>query len=75
MKRTTIVLPDHLHEQLRAEAFRKRVSMASLVRQKLEARHTPAQKVNSIDPLLAAAGIGSDGALTQGIDDDLYGDD
>ena len=36
MKRTTLFLPDELHEQLRQEAFRSRVSMAQVIRMRLE---------------------------------------
>ncbi|HXA63842.1 MAG TPA: hypothetical protein VNV82_01755 [Bryobacteraceae bacterium] len=36
MKRVIIFLADHLHEQLRREAFRLRQSTASLIRSRLE---------------------------------------
>ena len=35
MKRTTVFLPDELHERLRKEAFRAKTSMAELIRVKL----------------------------------------
>lgn len=38
MRRTTIFLPDDLHEQLRQEAFRTRLSMAELIRLRLQRR-------------------------------------
>ena len=74
MKRTTIVLPDNLHEDLRREAFRKRVSMAGLIRSRLERRPRSGGKRQSMeDPLLAMSGIGNDGKLTKDIDHALYG--
>ncbi len=74
MKRTTIFLPERLHERLREEAFRSRVSMAELIRSKLQDRLTaPRKRKSKADPLLAVAGIGSDGRLTMCIDEELYG--
>ena len=72
MKRTTIVLPDGLHEQLRREAFRNRVSMGELIRSRLERREGKRGKWKS-DPLRKVEGIGSDGKLAEGIDEALYG--
>ncbi len=73
MKRTTIFLPERLHEQLREEAFRTRVSMAELIRSKLQHRlAAPGKGKSKTDPLLAVAGIGSDGRLTTGIDEEIY---
>jgi len=71
-KRTTIVLSDELHEELREEAFRSRLSMAQLIRTKLERRPRLARRRGK-DPLLEVAGIGSDGRLAEGIDEALYG--
>lgn len=74
MKRTTVFLPDHLHDQLRREAFERRVSMAALIRSRLEegkSRRPP--KSSSHDPLAAAEGIVSNGSLTRDIDAELYG--
>ena len=74
MKRTTIFLPDGLHERLRREAFRKRVSMAQLIRSKLgDGRSRRRLRRLGEDPLLRVAGIGRDGMLSQGIDEALYG--
>ncbi len=71
VKRTTIFLPDELHEQLREEAFRLRISMAELIRTKL---HPAAQLGEAeTDPLLEVAGICNDGGLTANIDQELYG--
>ena len=74
MKRTTIVLPDDLHEQLRREAFHNRVSMAELIRSRLE-RGQRSLKTRRwrTDPLREVEGIGSDGKLAEGIDEALYG--
>ena len=75
MRRTTIVLPTDLHESLRREAFQKRVSMAELIRSRLERRpRSSSQRRRKQDPLLAVSGIGHDGKLTEGIYEALYGD-
>ncbi len=75
MKRTTIFLPDELHERLRREAFRNRVSMAKLIRSRIEGGRTTRKqtRLTREDPLLKAAGIFHDGKLTEGIDEALYG--
>ena len=76
MKRTTVVLSDDLHEELRQEAFRKRLSMAALIRSRLErGKSASGRRRRRVleDPLLAVSGIGHDGKLTQGIDEALYG--
>ena len=74
MRRTTIFLPEELHEELRQEAFRRRISMAELIRSRLE-RGKARRRVRRMkeDPLLRVAGILSDGTLSQGIDEALYG--
>ena len=41
MRRTTIFLPDELHERLRQEAFRSRLSMAEVIRLRLERAFFP----------------------------------
>lgn len=69
MRRTTIFLPDALHDRLRQEAFHKRVSMAELIRLRLE----PPPKARKRDPLSEAEGIFRDGALSKDIDGELYG--
>ena len=75
MRRTTVFLPEELHERLRREAFRSRVSMASLIRTRLEDRTSkkkPAKRKQ--DPLLAVAGIcKGDGTTSRDIDRELYG--
>ncbi|HYM12294.1 MAG TPA: hypothetical protein VEU62_16280 [Bryobacterales bacterium] len=75
MKRTTIFLPDDLHERLRREAFHARVSMAALIRSRLDQavprRQRKPRRVED-DPLLKVAGIGHDGTLTQRLDEELY---
>ena len=74
MRRTTIFLPDVLHDELRDEAFRSRISMAALIRSRLE-RRSRRRKSNSgeQDPLARVEGIIRDGKLSQGIDEALYG--
>ncbi len=72
MKRTTIVLPDELHERLRREAFLKRTSVSRLIRNKLDGKPDAAARRRQ-DPLLVVSGIGRSGRLTQGIDEALYG--
>lgn len=73
MKRTTIYLPEELHERLREEAFRERVSMAQLIRSKLEKdggwnkRRKP-----KVDPLLEVSGIFADRTLNSRLDEELY---
>ena len=75
MKRTTIFLPEDLHERLRREAFRNRVSMAELIRTRLQGgRSGRRRRTRPLrDPLLEVAGIISDGTLNQNLDEELYG--
>lgn len=71
MKRTTIFLPDEVHERLRREAFAARISMARLIRSRLE--QPPAhRRARGRDPLAKVEGIIQDGSLTEGIDEALY---
>ena len=75
MRRTTVFLPEELHERLRREAFRARVSMASLIRNRLDTP-TPGKKSRKVkkDPLLAVAGIYKGAArLSKNIDQEIYG--
>jgi hypothetical protein len=73
MKRTTVFLADALHESLRLDAFRARVSMAEIIRKRLElgarAEGKPAR-----DPLAKAEGAVRHGRLSQNIDESLYCD-
>ena len=71
MKRTTLFLPDELHEQLRQEAFRSRVSMAQIIRMRLE-HPVPRAKKTKLDPLLKVAGICRGPILSERIDEELY---
>jgi len=74
MKRTTIFLPDDLHERLRQEAFRARLSMAEVIRLRLERRSSRNKKRRPVaDPLLKAAGVCRGPQLSERIDEELYG--
>ena len=73
MRRTTIFLPDELHEQLRQEAFQAKTSMAQLIRAKLRHAHdAPRQRRARRDPLSKVAGICRGPVLSRDIDDVLY---
>ena len=75
MKRTTIFLPDEVHEELRGEAFRMRLSMAEVIRLRIQGhakgggKRTPAA-----DPLMKVAGICSGAVMSADIDEELYGE-
>ena len=71
MKRTTIFLPDELHEQLRQEAFTKHLSMAQIIRGRLELNLRPPRRAQR-DVLAELEGIVHDGTLSQNIDEELY---
>lgn len=72
MKRTTIYLPEELHERLRQQAFRQNISMAELIRMRIESPENESTTLGEEDPLLAVSGIISDGTLTENLDRDLY---
>ena len=75
MKRTTIFLPDELHEELRGEAFRTRLSMAEVIRLRIQGRVKVAGKRTTVaDPLLKAAGICRGAVMSANIDEELYGE-
>jgi hypothetical protein len=75
MKRTTIFLPDEVHNQLRRDAFRVKISMAELIRVKLQTPSPEGRKrAPSKDPLLKVAGVCQGPVLSQDIDEALYGD-
>jgi len=75
VKRTTIFLPDELHEELRSEAFRTRVSMAEVIRLRIQTPAKAQAKRKAIgDPLLKVAGICGSTVLSANIDDELYGE-
>lgn len=73
MKRTTIFLPDELHERLRQEAFRDRLSMAQVIRMRLEGPGLHPKKPKG-DPLMKVAGICRGPILSERIDEEIYGD-
>jgi len=74
MKRTTIFLPDELHEQLRQAAFRGKTSMAELIRARLQPQSNQRQKPKpNRDPILKVAGVCRGPILSNDIDESLYG--
>ncbi len=75
MRRTTIFLPDELHEQLRRDAFLAKVSMAELIRVKLKGSVDRPDRRGSVDqdPILKVAGICRGPVLSEDIDNSLYG--
>ena len=74
MRRTTVFLPDDLHEQLRLDAFRAKTSMAELIRAKLRGSiGRPRRRKSSQDPILKVAGVCGGPVLSSDIDEALYG--
>jgi hypothetical protein len=74
MRRTTIFLPDELHEQLRQHAFRAKISMAELIRARLQRPiNRPRRRGSAQDPILKVAGVCRGPALSSEIDGWLYG--
>lgn len=72
VKRTTIFLPDELHDRLRSEAFAARISMAELIRSRLELPRRRGGAGRKHDPLAQIEGIVRDGHLSEGLDEALY---
>jgi hypothetical protein len=74
MKRTTIFLPEDLHESLRREAFRSRLSMAELIRSRLDHRSSSGKqrkpKIDALGKVIGTCGGGPD--LTEDINQELY---
>jgi hypothetical protein len=68
-----ILLPDELHEQLRQEAQRAKVSMSKLIRTKLLCSLDPIPSRRLEDPILNVAGICRGSVLSGEIDYNLYG--
>jgi len=74
MKRTTIFLPEDLHEQLRRDAFQSKTSMAALIRARLRrSKALPWSRGARKDPILKVAGICRGPILSDGIDESVYG--
>lgn len=74
MKRTTVFLPDDLHEQLRRAAFQQKTSMAELIRTRLRgATSKRSTSRASEDPILKVAGICRGPVISGDIDESLYG--
>jgi hypothetical protein len=70
----TIFLGDDLHEYLRREAFRSKVSMAELIRIRLEAAPRKSyRRCPSKDSLMKVTGICIGPALSNDIDAAVYG--
>jgi hypothetical protein len=73
MERTTILLPDDLHEQLRRDAFQARTSMAELIRARLRRPNAlPRSRGARKDPILKVAGICRWPILSSSIDDGVW---
>ena len=74
MKRTTVFLSEECHERLRRESFRMRISMAELIRRKLDVSEPPTDdSAEESDPILALAGMCTGGpSLTENLDEELY---
>ena len=74
MKRTTIFLPEDLHEQLRRDAFQSKTSMAALIRVRLRRPNAlPRSRGARKDPILKVAGICRGPILSDGINESVYG--
>lgn len=73
--RVTVLLPDELYEQLRREASDQGVSMAELIRCRLEAGGWKRCVTTSGDPLARVEGLVRDGHLSEGIDCSVYSHD
>jgi hypothetical protein len=67
-----VFLPDDLHERLRREAFAARVSMAELIRGRLERGGRRRRSAGTADPLALVEGIVRDGRLSEDVDEALY---
>jgi len=74
MRRTTIFLPEEVHEQLRRDAFLAKTSMAELIRVRLRRSINPPRRRGSAeDPILKVAGVCRGPVLSKEIDESLYG--
>lgn len=73
VKRTTVFLPDELHDRLRRDAFAAKISMAELIRTRLQRGGGARSNVRVSDPLRKVEGLLRDGFLSAGIDEELYG--
>jgi hypothetical protein len=73
MRRTTIFLSEELHGKLRDDAFRAKISMAELIRTKLQASAGRTRRRASQDPILKVAGVCRGPVLSTDIDESLYG--
>jgi hypothetical protein len=72
MRRTTIFLPEEMHERLRQDAFRARTSMAEMIRARLQrSLDRPRRRPAGPDPILKVAGVCRGPLLSSEIDDCL----
>ena len=73
MRRTTIFLPEEVHERLRQDASRARTSMAELIRARLQrSLDRPRKRGAGRNPILKVAGVCRDPLLSSEIDDARY---
>jgi len=74
VRRTTIFLPEEVHEQLRREAYLAKTSMAELIRARLRRPVSrPRRRGSAEDPILKVAGVCRGPVLSSDIDESLYG--
>lgn len=73
MRRTTVFLSDELHDQLRRDAFKAKVSMAEIIRIRLQTPAARPRRKSGEDPILKVAGVCRGPILSQDIDESLYG--
>jgi hypothetical protein len=73
MKRTTLLLPEELHERLRQDAFRHGISVTEVIRSRLERTNIRCKRPSGPDPLTKVEGLVRDGKLSARIDEALYG--
>jgi hypothetical protein len=66
-------MSDELHDQLRRDAFKAKVSMAEIIRVKLQTPDARRRRKSGKDPILKVAGICRGPILSRDIDETLYG--
>jgi len=73
VRRTTIFLPEEVHEQLRRDAYLAKTSMAELIRARLRRPVSPRRRGAPEDPIMKVAGVCRGPVLSSEIDESLYG--